>query len=117
MKTLLNNKTLTIALLMIFSLHGMISQKPLFGLVAQTSDVFLNSEWFLVESEVNGISVSLENSGLPIFRSPHNENFFLHYYGVSCLGSFKVTYTDVIEDSFSLDTIIEYDSCNYTDPE
>lgn len=87
------------------------------GLYAQTSEILLNSEWTLVESNVNGVSVPLENSGVPIFYSPHNENFFLHYYGVSCFESFKVIYTDVTEISFNLDTIIEYNSCNYTDPD
>ncbi|GGD82073.1 T9SS type A sorting domain-containing protein [Planktosalinus lacus] len=84
---------------------------------AQTIEILLNSEWYLAESNVNGVSISLENSGVPIFHSPHNENFFLHYYGVSCFESFEVTYTDVTETSFNLSTIIEYVSCNYTDPD
>ncbi len=84
---------------------------------AQSIDAFLNSEWNLTESSVNGISISLENSGAPYFYSPFNEDFFLHYYGASCFESFKVNYTDVTETSFKLSTIFDYVSCNYTDPE
>ena len=80
-------------------------------------DDLLYSEWSLQESSVNGVSISLENSGLPTFYSPNNENFFLHYYGVSCFESFKVNYTDVTETSFNLSTIFDYVSCIYTDPE
>ncbi|MCR9181519.1 MAG: T9SS type A sorting domain-containing protein [Flavobacteriaceae bacterium] len=84
---------------------------------AQTSDFLLNSEWWLEESSVNGVSISLENSGTPIFYSPHNDDFFQHYYGVSCFESFKVNYIDVTETSFNLSTIFDYVSCNYTDPD
>ncbi len=84
---------------------------------AQTNDVLLNSGWYMAESSVNGVSISLENSGVPFFYSPHTENYFIHLYGNSCFESFKVTYTDVTETSFNLDAIVEYISCNYTDPD
>jgi|GEM_PF-2266771 len=87
------------------------------GLKAQTSDILLNSGWFLAESNVNGVSISLEDSGGFQFYSPHTENYFIHLYGNSCFESFKVTYTDVTETSFNLDAIVEYISCNYTDPD
>lgn len=84
---------------------------------AQSIDVLLNSEWYLAESNVNGTTISLANSGLPIFYSPHTGDYFLHYYGVSCFESFKVNYTDVTETSFNLSTVFDYVSCIYTDPD
>ncbi len=50
------------------------------------------------------------------FYSPYLSNYFLHEYGNSCFESYKVTYTDVTDTSFNLSTIVEYVSCNYTDP-
>jgi len=113
MKTIFNLKFVKLlTLLFLLSIAG-VGQKA----NAQSIYVLLTSEWGLEESSVNGTSISLENSGGSLFYSPDYEDFFLHYYGVSCFESFKVNFTDVTETSFNLSTVFDYVSCNYTDPE
>jgi|TARA_R110002110_G_C13296626_1_gene703936 hypothetical protein len=116
MKTIFNLKLKLTKLLSILFLLPSIGE---FGqrVNAQSIDILLNSDWGLEESNVNGISISLENLGGRNFYSPHNEFFFIHDYGASCFESFKVSYTDVTETSFELSNIFDYVSCNYTDPE
>jgi len=117
MKTLLNNKkTLTITLFMIFSLHGMIFQKPPFGLTAQTSDIFLNSEWTLVDGEINNIPISVADVGAAFESIPY-EDLFQFVYGNVCFEHITVSFSNVTSDSFLLGTIEEYIECNYTDPD
>ncbi len=82
---------------------------------AQTIEILLNSEWNLIDSNVDGNSIAAEYFGG--FYSPHLDDFFQHDYGSSCFETLKVSFTDMTQTSFNLDTIIEYISCNYTDPD
>jgi len=84
---------------------------------AQSSDILLNSEWRLDESNINGVSISTTNLGAAVFYSPDNEDFFLNYYGLNCFEDFKTNFSDVTESSFNLSTIFEYNACNFTDPD
>ncbi len=82
---------------------------------AQTIEILLNSEWNLIDSNVDGNSIATEYFGG--FYSPHLDDFFKHDYGGSCFETLKVSFTDMTQNSFNLDTIVEYISCNYTDPD
>lgn len=87
------------------------------GLNAQTVDIFLNSQWFLADSEINGVSISISDLGGATFESPPNGNSFLFIYGNSCFEYITVPYSNVTNNSFILDPIVYYIQCNYTDPD
>lgn len=85
---------------------------------AQTSEILLNSQWFLRESSVNGNTINTLVFYAFLIPDDFGDYSFIFKYGtLNCDESFKINFTDVTADSFNLSSVNEYVSCNFTDPE
>src|SRR5690554_6653753 len=106
MKTLISLKKIMFdySVLIIFFLPSFIS--TLFttngvavgGLYAQNIETLLNSEWFLVESEVNGNPIDLTVLGVTLYPDNFGDYTYRFEYGDgnngnTCVESFKVNFT------------------------
>lgn len=112
MKTLINFFTISF----IFGLNSLLFQSNINGLFAQP-DIFLTSEWHLLEGEVDGESISVQDLGGGVFYRVVNTESFLIRYGHSCFEFITVPYTNVTESTFTLGLIEDYSSCEYSDPD
>jgi len=117
MKVFIKNKTNFLTIILVLNMSCLIFKDSTGVIQAQYShtDIFLTSYWYLEEGEIN--DMPFPEIGMTFTRVDFSDFFQINYYLNLCEEIIIVPFTEITDDSFTLLSIDEHQSCNFTDPE